>query len=84
MKTCSAAFKFGDDYGDNPCTFHCQRVNRHAGKHSESGVLAGEKWIVIWSDDNARSVKARLSAKCRTDAGAPGARSSHKQKPRKK
>jgi len=40
-RTCRARLEFGDDYGDNTCTFKCQRESGHAGDHRESGAQTG-------------------------------------------
>ena len=37
-RTCGARIEFGDDRGDNSCTFKCQRERDHAGPHRESGA----------------------------------------------
>ena len=36
---CKAEVEFGDDFGDNTCTFHCQLPLGHDGKHREVGNL---------------------------------------------
>ena len=36
---CQAVIRFGDDYGDNCSTFHCQREAGHEGKHREVGDM---------------------------------------------
>jgi phage FluMu protein Com len=38
-KACKAIIEFGDDYGDNHSTFHCQLEAGHEGRHSEKGVM---------------------------------------------
>ena len=38
-KQCKATIQFGDDHGDNHCTFHCQREEGHKGKHQEKSIL---------------------------------------------
>ena len=43
---CKAKIRFGDDYGDNSSTFHCQLEEGHTEEHSEKGevvVLMSEK-----------------------------------------
>jgi hypothetical protein len=40
---CKATIKFGDDYGDNDCTFHCQLEEGHDGPHQEIGEMGYEK-----------------------------------------
>ncbi|MDI6788750.1 MAG: hypothetical protein QME51_10305 [Planctomycetota bacterium] len=39
MTKCKAIIRFGDDYGDNSATFHCQLEKGHKGKHSEIGRM---------------------------------------------
>lgn len=39
MTKCNVIIQFGDDYGDNYSTFHCQLEAGHDGKHSETGVM---------------------------------------------
>jgi hypothetical protein len=39
MTKCNAIIMFGDDYGDNESTFHCELEAGHDGKHSETGVV---------------------------------------------
>lgn len=36
---CSAIIEFGDDYGDNTCTFRCQLNEGHSDKHREIGNM---------------------------------------------
>lgn len=38
-KRCKATIKFGDDFGDNSCTFHCQLEAGHEGSHKEAGDM---------------------------------------------
>ena len=47
---CKKTIVFGDDEGDNCCTFHCQKNDRHSGEHIEKGVQYGKKYILKWSD----------------------------------
>ena len=47
-KTCKATIKFGDDFGDNVCTFHCELPKGHKGPHKEEGDLWEKHYIVIW------------------------------------
>lgn len=37
MEKCKATLVFGDDFGDNCCTFHCQLEAGHDGLHKETG-----------------------------------------------
>lgn len=41
---CSATIKFGDDYGDNSSTFHCQLEEGHEGLHQEKGDMGWDKY----------------------------------------
>jgi hypothetical protein len=36
---CPATMRFGDDYGDNTTTFHCDRPTGHKGLHMEKSVM---------------------------------------------
>jgi len=46
---CQAKMIFGDDFGDNQCTFHCQLEEGHMGPHQEKGKLYGEyPFVVTW------------------------------------
>jgi hypothetical protein len=38
-KLCNSTIQFGDDYGDNHCTFHCQLEEGHSGSHIEIGNM---------------------------------------------
>ena len=49
---CKEMIVFGDDEGDNSCTFHCQKNERHSGHHIEEGVQYGKKYVLIWRDKN--------------------------------
>ena len=48
---CSATIAFGDDYGDNETTFHCQLNSGHDGQHHECGNLYGQAYSVYWSEE---------------------------------
>ncbi|MDD2246416.1 MAG: hypothetical protein PHC39_04975 [Proteiniphilum sp.] len=39
QKRCQAIIEFGDDYGDNTTTFHCQLEKGHLGPHVERGKI---------------------------------------------
>ncbi len=39
MDKCKATIEFGDDYGDNNTTFHCQLEAKHSGTHKETGDM---------------------------------------------
>ena len=41
---CEATIEFGDDFGDNHCTFHCQLENGHEGPHKEIGDMGVVKY----------------------------------------
>jgi len=42
---CHAKISFGDDFGDNRCTFYCRLPKGHDGAHSEEGELP-----FLWGD----------------------------------
>ncbi len=44
MVKCDATIEFGDDYGDNHSTFHCQLEQGHEGPHQEKGDMGWEKY----------------------------------------
>ena len=39
MKKCESTIEFGDDFGDNHCTFHCKLEEGHEGLHQEKGDM---------------------------------------------
>lgn len=43
-KRSSATIEFADDFGDNPCTFHCQREEGHEGEHFEEGDMGSKSY----------------------------------------
>jgi len=47
---CKETLILADDYGDNPCTFHCDLPSHHAQKyHKEEGVSDdGSKYKMVW------------------------------------
>ena len=48
-KKCKALIIFGDDYGDNTCTFHCQLPEGHEGPHQEKGEMYGKyPYCLMW------------------------------------
>lgn len=49
---CKAAVVFGDDHGDNSCTFHCGLDESHEGDHKEVGSMY-ESWPyeLTWKGD---------------------------------
>jgi len=60
---CDATIEFGDDYGDNSTTFHCELKKGHRGKHKETGRQYGWKqdrelpYILEWGEENAKKPK---------------------------
>jgi hypothetical protein len=57
---CKAIIKFGDDYGDNCSTFHCQLEKGHQGKHKEVGDMGYDErpipYILEW-ENSSKEVK---------------------------
>jgi len=47
---CKETIEFADDFGDNSCTFHCQKNEEHSGNHTEKGIQYGKKYILKWND----------------------------------
>jgi hypothetical protein len=48
---CKATIEFGDDYGDNHTTFHCQLEKGHTGNHVERGKMYGRQpYVLMWSE----------------------------------
>lgn len=45
---CNDPIAFGDDHGDNDCTFHCQLRAGHPGAHLEEGSMEGRKYWLTW------------------------------------
>ena len=45
---CNATIDFADDFGDNPCTFHCNLPLNHKGRHRETGDMYGKKYKLEW------------------------------------
>jgi hypothetical protein len=43
MEKCGLSIQFGDDFGDNGCTFHCQLEKGHEGPHMEVGDMGWGK-----------------------------------------
>ncbi len=48
MKICNVTIKLYDDFGNNPCTFHCALTEGHAGDHQETGELDGQAFNMTW------------------------------------
>jgi len=55
MTRCKAKIRFGDDYGDNCSTFHCQLEEGHTDEHIEKGNMGDEEqripYILSWLGD---------------------------------
>lgn len=47
---CHSFVQFGDDYGDNQSSFHCELPANHDGKHQESGCQYGKEYVVQWTE----------------------------------
>ena len=45
---CKAEMEFGDDFGDNSTTFHCQFKKGHLTAHLEKGELEGKIYHITW------------------------------------
>lgn len=45
---CNVPLDLADDYGDNPCTFHCQLEPNHPGRHREIGKVAEQEFRIEW------------------------------------
>ena len=48
---CKSTIEFGDDFGDNSFTFHCQKEEGHNGEHKEEGDMYGQPYILKWKDE---------------------------------
>lgn len=46
---CVEALVLGDDFGDNDCTFYCQKDDGHEGLHEETGKVEGAEYKIEWS-----------------------------------
>ena len=40
--------EFGDDFGDNTTTFHCQLSKGHKDEHMEEGILYRRRFRMTW------------------------------------
>jgi hypothetical protein len=50
-KICNKKLNFADDFGDNPCTFHCGLPKGHKGKHKETGeMFNGQLYSVTFTN----------------------------------
>jgi len=47
---CNAEIVFGDDFGDNSCTFRCGLPKGHLGSHREEGGAEGKDYILEWKN----------------------------------
>lgn len=56
MRRCESTIEFGDDYGDNVATFHCQLESGHTGIHKEVGDMGDEEhpmpYTLTWEGDS--------------------------------
>jgi hypothetical protein len=52
MNKCQAIMIFGDDHGDNECTFRCELEEDHKGSHRESGSMRSTfPYTLQWNED---------------------------------
>jgi len=53
---CMSKISFGDDFGDNSCTFHCKLLKGHEGLHQELGSFYDQQpYEVKWEDIKQKS-----------------------------
>ena len=45
---CRSFMEFGDDFGDNTTTFHCELAPKHKGQHIERGTLHEQPFEIRW------------------------------------
>jgi len=57
MKKCKSTIEFGDDFGDNTTTFHCQLERGHDGDHIEKGDMYGVPYEIKWKNKLKKSEK---------------------------
>lgn len=50
MIRCKATITFGDNFGDNDATFHCELKSGHTKSHLVSGNQDGRIFEICWSD----------------------------------
>jgi len=50
MDKCRNTIQFGDDYGDNETTFHCELEKGHKGKCKESGQTNDKFYYLEWEN----------------------------------
>ena len=48
---CDETIQFGDDFGDNETTFHCQLEKGHKGLHKEDGIQYHRVYRLEWSNE---------------------------------
>ena len=58
---CKSIIQFGDDYGDNSTTFHCQLDKGHNGPHQEKGDMSykedyTEPYTLEWEDEHENKI----------------------------
>ena len=52
MSRCKAIMVFGDDHGDNECTFRCELEEGHTGAHRECGSMHNAfPYTLQWTED---------------------------------
>lgn len=63
---CPALIEFGDDFGDNLATFHCELPAGHDGQHRESGNMGyGAEPIMYrlqWDGSHEKAKQERIDA----------------------
>lgn len=52
IRACNATLEVGDDFGDNPCTFQCDRLYSHKGMHKVEFQGNRGRRIVRWDGDD--------------------------------
>lgn len=45
---CGKKIEFGDDFGDNSCTFICRKKKNHIGEHKETGNCNNKNYELKW------------------------------------
>ncbi len=54
---CDSRIVFGDDFGDNPCTFYCRLPAGHTGPHREDSIIHSglrgrvQPYSLTWEND---------------------------------
>ena len=59
---CHSFVRFGDDYGDNSSSFHCELPENHDGKHQESGSQYGKDYVLQWAEQTKEHVEKEKKA----------------------